>query len=89
VYPWMAGLVATSPSVTASQADQVRIAAERRRTAEAFEAAKAFDPVIAALFKTELEWRAQTRVNGKAVESADQLRAAIVALAKQIGWEPA
>jgi hypothetical protein len=88
-YPWMAALMgnASPPAATQSQLDAAEIAAARRRENEAFAAATSFEPVLAALFKTELEWRAQTRVEGKKVGSADELRAAIVALAKQTGWE--
>ena len=88
-HPWMAGLLGGSTPKTAAAVDQAKLLADKKRAAEAFEAAKAFDPVLAALFKTELEWRQQSRVDGKTIESANELRAAIVALAKQIGWEPA
>lgn len=86
-YPWMSGLLgAPAPS---APIDHAKVAADKRHASMAFAAALSFEPTLAALFKTELEWRAQTRVDGKTVASADELRSAIISLAKLNGWEPA
>jgi hypothetical protein len=85
--PW-AGLYASRDQAKIA-AEQARLAAEKNLMLTAHAAARSFDPSLAGLFKTELEWRVQTRVDGKSVQSGRELAEAVIALAKQIGWEPA
>lgn len=65
------------------------VAAEKTQFILALDAAKAFDPTISALLTTELNWRLQTRVDNKTVDSARVLVQAVIDLAKRVGWEPA
>lgn len=71
---------------TPNQLEYARIAAEKKLISTAKNAATSFDPIISALFATEMDWRGQTRINGKSTEGAQLLARAVIELATKLGW---
>lgn len=67
--------------------EHAKIAAEKKLIVTAIKAARSLDPVLADVLVTELNWRSQTRVDGKTIDSAQILAGVVIDLAKRLGWE--